>query len=511
MSLPLEEVLASEPLSFGDPVVVAGSASVPGRAVRWVHSSEVVQIAPLLRGGELLLSGGQAFLGLRPGAQLEYVRSLAERAVAGVAIETAGGRLLSAEVVAAADEIGLPLVELRRVVPFVEVAEAVNRRIVSRQVEALQAADALSQRLAERMAVSGSALRPILELTAESFGNAVVAVAVVDPELGVVEAVGEPLAHDGGAAGAALASVGLSVGGIDVARLELHGAPDADVSLLETVAQRIRGIVALALAQRHRPSLARMADEALMRMVVAGGGGDQLLELAEASGLTPDSPVAVALFSASGAQPQAGIERALRARAGAAAPRVRLHTEGDSVVALVEFAAGRCAAQRAELVAALRGDFARTGTVGAVGPTATSIRGASRSLAEARTTLRLGRASKWDHSVYDSADFVVERFAERELSRDASEAFVQETLGPLLDLEQRRGGELVRTLDVWITAGCNTAEAARALFLERQSLHKRLARIFDALGGDPRGTGQLGALAFAVKLARGNAQLRERT
>jgi purine catabolism regulator len=113
--------------------------------------------------------------------------------------------------------------------------------------------------------------------------------------------------------------------------------------------------------------------------------------------------------------------------------------------------------------------------------------------------------------VYDSADFVVERFAERELSREASEGFVQETLGPLIDLEQRRGGELVRTLDVWITAGCNTAEAARALFLERQSLHKRLARIFDALGGDPRGTGQLGALAFAVKLARGNAQLRERS
>jgi purine catabolism regulator len=499
MSVPLEEVLSSEPLRAGDPVVVAGLEAVPRRAVRWVHSSEVVHIAPLLRGGELLLSGGQAFLALRPGAQLEYVRSLAERAVAGVAIETAGGRTLSPEIVAAAEELGLPLVELRRVVPFVEVAEVVNRRIVSRQVEALQVADALSQRLAERMAVSGSALRPILELTAEALGASVV---VVDPSLGVLEAVGD----SSGEEDTVLAAVGLAVGGVDVARLELRGGPDSDASLLETVAQRIRGIVALALSQRHRPSLARMADEALMRMVVGGGGGDQLLELAEAAGLKPEAPLAVALFRASGGvEPQAGIERVLRGRLA----RARLHTEGEFVVALVEFDEARCAGQRAELVEALRADFARTGTVGALGPTATSVRGASRSLAEARTTLRLGRASKWDHAVYDAADFVVERFAERELTRQASEAFVQETLGPLIALEQRRGGELVRTLDVWITAGCNTAEAARALFLERQSLHKRLARIFDTLGGDPRGTGQLGALAFAVKLARGNAQLRD--
>lgn len=503
MSVPLEEVLASEPLLFGDPVVVAGVEAVHRQAVRWVHSSEVVQIAPLLRGGELLLTGGQAFLALRLGAQLDYVRSLAERAVAGVAIETAGGRLLPGGVLEAADELGLPLVELRRVVPFVEVAESVNRRIVSRQVEALQAADALSQRLAERMAVSGSDLRPVLELTAEALG---VAVAVVDPVRGVLEAAGDqtPVKHAAGAG--AFASVELSVGRINVARLELRGGPDVDASLLETVAQRIRGIVALALAQRHRPSLARMADDALMRMIVARGGGDQLVELAEASGLPADAPVAVALFRTSGGiQPHVAVERALR---GAGA-RARLHTDGDTAVALVAFPPERAASERADLIAALREALARTGTVSALGPTARSIRGASASLAEARTTLRLGRASKWDHAVYDSADFAVERFAEHELSRTATEGFVQEALGAVIELEQRRGGELVRTLDVWITSGCNTADAARILFLERQSLHKRLSRIFGALGGDPRGTGRLGALAFALKLARGNAQLRE--
>ncbi|MCH6471679.1 PucR family transcriptional regulator [Sinomonas terrae] len=496
MSIPLDEILTGEALRFGDPAVVGGASVVPGRRVRWVHSSEVVQIAPLLRGGELLLTGGQAFLGLRPGAQLEYVRSLAERSVAGVAVETLAGRRLSDDVLAAADELGLPLIELRRVVPFVEVAEAVNRRIVSRQVEALQAADALSQRLTERMAVSGSSLGPLLALAAEALGAAVV---VVDDSGAVLEAAGH-------ADESVVASVPLGVGGVDVARLEFRGGAGADASLIETVAPRVRGIVALALAQHHRPSLARMADDALLRMVLAGGGGDQLLELAEASGLGLETPVAAAIFrSSSSAPPSAAVERALRGMRA----RARLQADGDTAVALLTFDPGREATERGELVAALRDALARTGTVGALGPTTPNIRGASASLVEARTTLRLGRASKWDYAVYDSADFVVERFAERELSRQAAQAFVQETLGPLIELEQKRGGELVRTLDVWITAGCNTADAARTLFLERQSLHKRLARIFGALGGDPRGTGRLGALAFAVKLARGNAQLRD--
>jgi len=498
MAVPLSEVLESEALLPGHPVVLAGQEAVAQRSVRWVHSSEVVQIAPLLRGGELLLVGGQNFLALREGAQLEYIRSLSERGVACVAFETAGGRDIPAEVLAAAEEAGLPLVELRNVVPFVEVAEWVNRRIVSRQVEALQMADALSQQLAEQMAAGGSPLLPILELTARALDASV---AVIDPRGIVIESAG---AEPPGDRPPSL-SVELNVGGIDIARLEISSASE-DPDLLETVAQRIRGIVALALSQHHRPSLARMADDALLRMIVAGGGGDQLLELAEAAGLPPDVPVAVALFrSRDSGRPAPDAERALRAKG----THIRLHADGDALIALVAFDRGGSVSARQELIRSLRESLSRSGTLGAVGPTEPSIRGASRSLAEARTTLRLGRASKWEHAVYDSADFVVERFAERELPRHAVELFIEETLGPLLELERRRGGELVRTLDVWITEGCNTAEAARVLFLERQSLHKRLARIFEVLGGDPRGTGRLGALAFAVKLVRGNARLRD--
>jgi purine catabolism regulator len=118
-------------------------------------------------------------------------------------------------------------------------------------------------------------------------------------------------------------------------------------------------------------------------------------------------------------------------------------------------------------------------------------------------------AGKWSDAVYDASDFLVERMAERSLPRGVVDDLVEEALGELVRLDQRHGGELVRTLDVWISTGCNATEAAHLLFLERQSLHKRLRRIFQALGGDPRGRGQLAALALAVRLVRGGAQLRD--
>jgi len=104
MVVMLSEVLQLELMQHANPLVRAGKDLIGAGKVRWVHSSEVLEIAPLLRGQELLLSGGDALLNLRPAAQHEYVRSLAARHVTALAIQTAGsGRSLSAELVQAAE------------------------------------------------------------------------------------------------------------------------------------------------------------------------------------------------------------------------------------------------------------------------------------------------------------------------------------------------------------------------------------------------------------------------
>ncbi|MGO4604076.1 PucR family transcriptional regulator [Terrabacter sp. 2YAF2] len=496
MSLLLSEILASGVLTAGAPQVVAGERAVDTTRVRWVHSSEVLEIAPLLSGGELLLTGGVALLALKPAAQVEYVWSLASRGVAALAVETAGsGRHLPAELVAAAEEAGLPLLELRQVVPFVEVAEEVNRRVVSAQVAALRIADQLSQALTERLASSGTALEPLLAVIAETLG---VHVRVLDTRGGLLGQAGPEQPPEARSLGAELA-----VSGIGVAQLELVGGDDADVETLETVLARVRSIVALALARHSRPSLTRLAEDELVRLIGAGGGGERLLELSQAGGVDPEQPLVMAVVR----RPADGhVDTEQRTRRALPSTLVVAHGEWLEILMPLRAATQ---AERARALIALRTAVAGTGLTGALGPTAATVRQASFSLAEARTTWRLGRSSKGTDAVYDASDFLVERMAERSLSRGVVDALVEEALGELVRLDQRSGGELVRTLDVWISTGCNATESAQILFLERQSLHKRLRRIFQVLGGDPRGRGQLAALALALRLVRGGAQLRD--
>ncbi len=114
MSMDLSEVLKHRTLAAADPTIRAGARSAAAAHVRWVHSSEVLDIAPLLRGGELLLTGGGGLAVIPAEDRRAYIRALAERKVAAVAVET-GGALpeLPADLVEAAEEYGLPLIELR--------------------------------------------------------------------------------------------------------------------------------------------------------------------------------------------------------------------------------------------------------------------------------------------------------------------------------------------------------------------------------------------------------------
>jgi deoxyribonuclease-4 len=85
----VREVLGLEPCRHGGPRVVAGERGLD-RAVRWVHSSEVPDIATLLRGGELVLTTG---IGLPEDneALRAFVATLAEVGAAGLIVH--GGHL----------------------------------------------------------------------------------------------------------------------------------------------------------------------------------------------------------------------------------------------------------------------------------------------------------------------------------------------------------------------------------------------------------------------------------
>lgn len=139
------EVLALPVVRQAQPRVVAGAAG-SGRGVRWVHVSEVADIAHLLRGGELVLTTGIALPADARGLT-RYVDELAEVGVAALGIEMVRRWRdeLPPPLPAAADRRCLPLVTLGREIRFVAVTEAVAGLIRAAELTELRAAEAAHQ------------------------------------------------------------------------------------------------------------------------------------------------------------------------------------------------------------------------------------------------------------------------------------------------------------------------------------------------------------------------------
>ena len=168
----VREALRMPPLRRGLPEVLAGSGQLEN-PIRWVHSSDVENIAELLSGGELLLTTGA---GIRRGSdqQRRYVRRLADRGVAGLVVElgTAWPRLPS-PLVQEAEERRLPLVALGGEVPFVAVTEAVHARILDRMALVHRSAEDF-QRTVTAQLIDGADVAQILAMLAGVVANPVV-------------------------------------------------------------------------------------------------------------------------------------------------------------------------------------------------------------------------------------------------------------------------------------------------------------------------------------------------
>lgn len=137
MSLTVADVLQMSAVRSADPELLAGAESL-GRSVRWVHTTELADIADLLREGDLVLTTGIALPDADEGLDA-FATSLAESGAAGLFIEL--GRRWAAVPTALSSScatLGLPLVALRREVRFAGVAQTVGERIVDEQLTELR-------------------------------------------------------------------------------------------------------------------------------------------------------------------------------------------------------------------------------------------------------------------------------------------------------------------------------------------------------------------------------------
>lgn len=498
----LSDALASPALAAAEPQLVTEVVDIDRRTVRWVHSSEVLEIASLLRGGELLLTGGSQLLTQGAKTQVEFMQRLAERGVCAICIETLpNGRRLAPTARAAAEAAGVPVIELHRVVRFVDVTEEVNRLIVDSQARLHLGIDKLSQLIAQDITESGPDMWRIVHLIAGELGAEVRLVtaggAVLADTTGSLDGAPDPAGEeDGPDTVAATPTESVS------ADVVLDGQPTAELVLSSTsvprdhlavAAERLRGILALALAQHHRPSLEQIAQTHLVASVIEGREGRSVERLWQQNGLSAEGPAMVLV--ASGADRGSDGTRFLRTLR-VQQPRIMAQQREGTLVAVVPLPSDALPARKSLICAAKRA-LAGSALFGVAGPLVWQASGAHTSFVEAESILRLFPPRRG--TVVDAVDY----FDARALSgmEDVSilETYSHALLGGIARWDKLHGSALLPSLLAWLEAGCSTTEAAKRLFVERQTLHKRLAKAFELLGGDPRDTGSVFALHLASR------------
>jgi purine catabolism regulator len=116
--------------------LATGQASA-GAPVRWVHTTELPDPTPWLKGGEVLLTTGLQLDGAK--VQREFVQRLVERDIAALGFGTGfGHRRLPASLISAARSRDFPLFEVPYELPFIAITERAFARLLEERYELLQ-------------------------------------------------------------------------------------------------------------------------------------------------------------------------------------------------------------------------------------------------------------------------------------------------------------------------------------------------------------------------------------
>ncbi|MGH3444516.1 MAG: PucR family transcriptional regulator [Nocardioidaceae bacterium] len=528
MVLTIREALAVPALAAADPQVVAGSAHLD-RAVRWVHVAELPDIAPLLKGGELLLTTGMGLVE-NPALRRRYLDQLVEAGCAGVVVELGRNfRAMPAEMVETAERLGIPLIALGSQTRFVEVTEQVHRAILSRHYDLLDTVEAMNRRFTT-MILGGAGIPQILSALSQTLHNPVILEDAAHQVVGYAPADHDLLdrvladwnehsrtGHDEPGPGAvhrcerathapACTWVGIWLhhelwGRIHVLEAE-HPGDEITTLMLD------RAGVALGLAvlsQKDADHLSDRASSAVITDLLAGrfGSGAELLRRARALGsdLSPGGLTALVVqpVPAAGDRPDTyAVAERERLRASMTL-RTRLRTvldehhcpalvgiDSDRVLAVVAARpARRPHRQLLEDVAdALRRSVAtyQPGLGVVVGASRqTREDGLQQAFEEARVAAEFGRrsggADLYEFGSLGTYPLLVQLAQGPELA-----TFVESELGPILQHDAESGAKLLPTLRAYLANAGRKSATVGDLRIQRRTLYARLARLERLLG-----------------------------
>ncbi|MCZ4551912.1 PucR family transcriptional regulator [Gordonia rubripertincta] len=483
MVLTLRDVLDRH-LAAADPQVLSGHDGLDNE-VRWVHSSEIFEIGPLLSGGELLLTTGLGLAGVDSGTRRHYIRELAQRGVAGVAVEL--GRTFDeapGEMVREASSARFPFIVLRTVVPFIDLCRAANTDLVSQEVGALRRRSELDAALHAEMA-AGTGAPAMLKCIAAAVGcplvllgkgNALMAAEGLDDDHSAWQAVDAqaasvPVGMRGEVVATLVAGPGSPLDVDDLLTLLEVGAGPLGVTL--SLTRELAGLPHRAASSLVSDLLERRIDrrsDLVMRLGAAGFRPARTSQIVPVAVDVPTPRMASRIT--------ASVVKSLAAQS----MHAQVHATSYALIAT-----GRPGNDDVTVIADAYREFADGATVVVGDPVPIDAQELSTSLLRVRHALALAVADR--QIVGGSADAVTStRALAADLAMETLDAAVRDDLlaviAPVIAWDAEHGSELTRTLEVHLRHGCSATRSAAALNLGRQSLYQRLERIRGLIGFD---------------------------
>ena len=467
-----------------------GDAEVASAPVQWVHSSDLLDPTPFLTPRTVLLTTGAQFS--RDTESRSEQRSYVQRLVAagvcalGFAVNFTYTRIPEG-IIAACQELGLPLFRVPYSTPFIAISQTAAR-LLDRESHARDSWASAAQRSIALAALQAGGLDSVIRELARQLSSDVIlfdefgrVVATsnqsITPTDSLVEQVtslvrsqtrATKLFSNGGST-FALQTIGR--------RANLLGVlATSDNDQLDYAAQSVIGIaIALASTALEQARAASGPVESVRRVIIEllRAGQFELANriAAESLGPLPEEPISIAVFTGQ----IAGVEHELSRRGFCA--RI-VGRSGEDELLVIESAASGTVSSYSRLVHTNTNLELNAGlsAVHSYEHLTLAIEQAELAAEAAGIRDKTG-AAVFDSSLNRGILTVIEESDEAKLRADA-------LISPIADVDDRNNEQLVESLAVWLQHNGQFAPAAESLGVHRHTLKTRMGRVSQILGRD---------------------------
>jgi purine catabolism regulator len=510
MAMSIATALQLEIFSRVSVEVYAGERNFD-RLVRWVHPTEVNDIAVFLSGGEMLLTAGLG-IGVTAAQQRQYIHAIDDAHAAVLIIELSGRAFdtMPEALIDAARERDFPLVGLGAELPFVEVSAQVHESMIDQRVLDLSAYERLNATFMQLLlagrdhvhftdALAAEVNRPVV---LEDSSRQVVAYSGSSAEGD--EALREwerhsRIDHDGAITSSgnandtenctrkAVVLRGERWGWLHV----LHGG-DAIIGTATYAIDRAADGIAIALlgARESGARSAQRQNALVSRLLLGDISGDAFVTRALRIGrdLRDRALLVVSVCRDSGDSNTS--EEAMEELCKSLGLPAVVADLGEHTLVVMGLSRSKSEKHVVERLTGLdiRAGMSRPAIASQL-PTAVDQSRSAASVAAARP----------EKAVHRFDDLGVLRLLASLAGGPELARYIEDELGPLLKNDAKATNPLLPTLRTYLSCDGNKSKAAQELYVQRRTLYYRLERIESLLGRSLDNPDNRQALIFAVR------------